>query len=139
MIGSDWPRAFDNCYYWLVRPRRALRVIGWADKLKGEVEPEVLVGLEPWLIARLGNLSFGPWRNSAIEHELTHIWQEYDRNLLSLLWEKNLTRLRKWQIWLDAEWEAVTLNPLWPWSIVFVGILPVVASFIKCGMIYLRL
>jgi hypothetical protein len=97
------------------------------------------VGLEPWLIARLGKLSFGPWRDSAIEHELTHIWQEHDRKLLSAFWVNNLTSVRKWQLWWDAEWETVRLNPLWPWSFVLVAIIPSVLFLIRWGMIYLQL
>lgn len=133
MISKKSVAAFSYCEYFLIKPRIALRVIGWADKMQSAMSPAVLVGLEPWLIARYTIHWFAPWKNSAIEHELTHILQEHEKKLLSKLWDPNLTRWRKWELWLQAEWEAMCLNPLWPWTVILIVIPPKVLFFIWWG------
>jgi hypothetical protein len=115
MVGprTDWEKAFEHCDFYLVRLKFPLRVVGWADKLESETSPRMVVGFEPWLMMKL---RWCPWRDSAIDHELTHVWQEYDRQLCSRSWKPGLTRLERWTLWLHAEWEAFRLNPLWIWS-----------------------
>jgi hypothetical protein len=123
----DWKAAFppNRCAGYLIRGSLPLRAVGWAEKLSAN-SWRMVVGLEFWMAYLPAWLV--AWQNDAIDHELTHVWQNHDRQLFNRRWNPELTLPEYLALWLEAEWEAIRINTLIPRTIFIVFLPPAAYS-----------
>ena len=123
----QWIGVLRGARFCLLRPRVAMRVGGLADRQAGDREGLVL-GVESWVLA------LGPWRDSAIDHELTHCRQEYERGFIQQSWSEVIRKRDYLKLWLAAEGETVIVAPLWPLTVVVVAAVPIVAICVQWAL-----